>query len=528
MIKLQILQDEELQNALKVFVSSLLPHSGYDPGFFSQNLNSVLRYIHIDEMQMEYNVVFSAFVNLNKIKMSLPDFEPSLTRESFDSLLQVSLPETILRQDVEIQEWLRFENLADDLKVQTTRELASQKLYYRCMELYDECYSMAVKSSEAINHEAELKAAFLGHVSVQSLDAQAKILQHELRVGRNTYRGSQAWLEYSQKVTSEINERLLEVQNSSKVVLDNIGVSSELLRSLSNLYEPIADWGIPELDDATPILQHRLVVVVGAENIGKTKFAVDKAVNVIRAGGKVAYMCGESIKAQVYADILINYIWKEYDVILQPKHLTDMDLCTTEVQKIIGMAIDRITSTGALTLRDAYNYHTVYQEMEEDYQISKFDMLVIDHSLALVGGGGDKIRENIDTLAIACREFKKAHPVCVLVTSHPSVSGKDDIRRGKKVTTSSTKGSQTLSGEADEVFTLRDNETLQKQQLLLLDVSKRRGPAQIDPIVLKKKFEVSAVVYDAEYQAPEAAAELEQEEALRLLNQDLDDYSLMD
>lgn len=100
-------------------------------------------------------------------------------------------------------------------------------------------------------------------------------------------------------MTAEIDNRLSESESQNTMKIDSLEGSYELLRSLQDLLVPIADYGIPELDQYTPILRHRLVVVVGKENIGKTKFAIDKAVNVIMAGGKVAYMCGESVKASI-------------------------------------------------------------------------------------------------------------------------------------------------------------------------------------------------------------------------------------
>lgn len=55
--------------------------------------------------------------------------------------------------------------------------------------------------------------------------------------------------------------------------VDSVDKASTLLNSLKDRFIPIAKYGIPEIDgegefEGTPILRHRLVVVVGNENIG--------------------------------------------------------------------------------------------------------------------------------------------------------------------------------------------------------------------------------------------------------------------
>ena len=87
--------------------------------------------------------------------------------------------------------------------------------------------------------------------------------------------------------------------------VDSVDKASTLLNSLKDRFIPIAKYGIPEIDgegefEGTPILRHRLVVVVGNENIGKSMFGKDTATNIMLAGGRVVYMCGENVKSLMY------------------------------------------------------------------------------------------------------------------------------------------------------------------------------------------------------------------------------------
>ena len=529
MLKFNLQEDEVLRTAINRFLSSLLPHENFDTQFFTENLSIVLKYVHLDEFKMEHYFLVAALADLNKIKVATNSFEPRLTEDTFQKIVSASISSVISRPELGVTEWLQYEGLDTNLTIPSVRDEVCQKVFVRCVELYRECYEMAVPSDQVMNGEPELRAAFIAHVGTQSINTQMEIVQGKLRLGRKTYSGFSDWLSYTKKMTAEIDNRLSESESQNTMKIDSLEGSYELLRSLQDLLVPIADYGIPELDQYTPILRHRLVVVVGKENIGKTKFAIDKAVNVIMAGGKVAYMCGESVKASIFADVMINFIYKTYGRIIRPEHLTAPEACPDDVRKMIGMSVDLMVTNGSLVLCDAFNYATLQSEMENLYDQTKFDMIVIDHSCALVGTYGDgSLSAKVEHLAYVCRDFKKKFPVCVMVTSHPSSLAKDSAKKGNATQDSPTKGSQNLSTEADEVLYLRDNETLIKQNLILLENTKRRNAGRIvEPVILQKKFEVNAFIYDASLQKGESKLGLEREQALddldKMLGTDEDD-----
>ena len=523
MLKFNLEEDQALQNVVNIFISALLPHDYFDPSMFSNILGVLQKYIHLDEFELGHRIILDALVQLNKLKISLPEFEPKLDRSVMESLLESNMFDTIMRTDLGIKEWLNYEGLGTNMSVPTDKSIACQKLFAKTMELYDECFELAVPSNEVLNREPELRQMFLQHASASCINTQADILQNEARIGRKKLHGAEDWLDHTVRMTTEIQKRLDESDDGSVVRLDTVEGSYQLLKGLKELMIPIADYGIPEIDAYTPILRHRLVVVVGAENIGKTKFAVDKSTNVLIAGGRVAYMCGESHKAQVYSDIIINYIWKKFNLVIRPSDLVDPESCPDEVRKVIGMAIDTIVTQGGLSLCDAFNYGTLFTELTALYENTKFDMVVIDHSCALVGTvGTGSVKDKVDKLAEDCRNFKKKFPVCVMVTSHPSTAGKQTAKVDRKTDDSPTKGSQNLSTEADEVFYLRDNETLAKQDLIMLENTKRRNAGRIeDPIILRKRFAVSAFIYEPSMQSGESKISIQRDEALRALDEQL-------
>ena len=523
MLKIDLIEDDILRGAVNEFISALLPHENFDAALFTNILDVIFKYVHLDEFRLEHRLLLSALSDLARIKLSISDFEPRLTRDLFTATLESSIYDAIVRPELGVSDWLAYEGMSTNLAVQTNKEDACQRLCARALDLYDECFSMAVDSNNVLNNELSLKAAFKQHMGVQCINCQSDIMRHELRLGRKRYSGIDDWFAYTKRMLTELDERLKYAEQESVLHLDTVESSYALLKQLSGLLVPIADYGIPEIDAYTPILRHRLVVVVGRENIGKTKFVVDKLVNVIRAGGRGVYMCGETEKAKVFSSIMINYIWKEYGIIIQPKHLAAPEVCPDDVRKVIGMAVDRVVNQGGITLCDAFNYATLQQELETLYEKNNFDMVVIDHSCALVGTVGDgSLNAKISKLATDCRDFKRNKPVCVMVTSHPSTEAKDTTKRDRKIMGSATRGSSTLSAEADEVFVLRDNETLIKQDLVILENVKRRDAGIItEPIYLRKKFEVSAFEYDPTLQNGESKIGLEREAALDELDSQL-------
>lgn len=537
MITVNIIEDEDLQGVLKRFLSSLLPHQNYDADYFSTNLQSVFRYIHLEEMNMEYYVLFKLCNDLNKIKSLHTAYVPSLMRSVLENTLNTSLGDAITSPNLGVKQWLVYEHLESNLAIESVRQEACTKVYARCLELYDECFAMAEDSSTMANNLPSLKAAFTAHVGNQVLNTQARIIQGSYQQGRQTYSGYSDWLKYTIRMANEISNRLNDADDTSAVQLNSLDKVNVLLSSLKEMYVPIAKYGIPPIDgenayDGTPMLRHRLVVIVGNENIGKSMFAKDQAVNLLMAGAKVLYMCGENAKTKIYSEVLINYIYKKYHFFVLPSHIQDIESCPENIKKVIKLAEAELIDSGNLILRDSYSYEGFYTEMVADYEKYKCDAYIIDHSFALTGGyDGDNGKRNIDNLAKDARNFRKNYPVYLMVLSHPSSYAKEYLSKDKKVNYSATKGSQNLSTDADDVFVLRDNEVLQKEGLLAIENTKRRDASVIhDNIIMRKMFDVSHLEYDEKYQAKSASLSVEADAALHNLEEfysaDNDLYSL--
>lgn len=525
MIKLDVLRSEDLQGTIKKFISALLPTEVFEPKFFGTILQTLFKYVHLDEFEMEYYLLLKALSEYGKIASNFPDYVPKLDATEFDSLVEKSIAEAITRPELGVKEWREWEGFNSNLDNEIVREECCQLVCQRCSDLYEECFSLAVPSAEVLGAEVELAEVFKQEASLQLINTQAAILRGSERIGRKLYSGAEDSLKYCEIAITEIRNRTTTGQQSNVITLDSLERVNYVLNETKIIFDKIADWGIPPLDKGTPILRHRLVVVVGDEGTGKTHFAIDKAVNVVLAGKKVLYMCGETKPGKIYYLLLKNYIWKKFGVIVRSEDILYPDDCPPDIAKVIKIAILETVNGGSFSFAEAFSYNTLDSEMQAKYDENKFDLVVIDHSMALKGTVGDgSMHTKVSTLSEACLSFKNRNPVCVLVCSHTSTASKTLLAKGESPTNSTTKGSNDLSADADEVFTLSPNPSLDKQGLIKFINSKRRDFSRlVDPILLRKMFEVSAFIYDRDYLVSNDDLTIDQQEAISALDSDFNE-----
>lgn len=525
MLQININKDENLQDACNIFISALLPHDRYNATYYTEILQTLFRYVRLEEFSGQYYILLKILTELKDLKSRFEDFSPVLTEESLSNTLEVSIADSITNPVVGMKEILEREGLPSNLEIETVKENACHKLYAMTMELYETCFSLEQESETALNHVPMLRSAFLAHVSTESIHTQVAILQSQQNLDRHNYSGLNDWLSYLQILNIELTERLSDEQ----MVTSNVGDAEEgrnLLASLKSQYIPLAQYGIPEIDysdkelktPGTPILRHRFVVIVGEINMGKSMFCIWQTARLLAEKRKVVYMFGESTRAKIYAQILLAYIWVRYHKSLLMMHMIDDSECTEEIIKIKTMAMQEVNDL--LYLTESYSYDNLYNELVADYEKAKFDAVFIDHSYALTGiSTKDNGKSSIDKMSIFLRSFKRTYPVYVCVASHPSTDARNAVSKDKTVGEFITKGSSNLAAEADETFILKDNEALRKQDQLMLENKKRRDAPVIKyPIILRKRFNCCSFEYDASLQHVDVIENAEAESALAELD----------
>ena len=498
MLIVDIQQDTLLQENLNKVLSGLLPHKNYNPDLFPDILRVLTALIEPEEMYGEYYTLVETLQKIRDIKHSIKSYKPRLTKDALISTLIANVPDLVRNEKVNITKLLEMEGHETNIDIERNFENACNLLYTRTLELYEDCYDLEISSEEAIGYITSLKSAFITHVAQESLKIQAQVLKSSVKVGRKLLAGPQDWLNYVASVHQTINNRLDE-EDERVLKLDSMEKSDALMERLQATNIPLANYGIPIIDDETPMLRHRLVLLVAKDGTGKTMLAVNWTVNLILNKRKVLFMCGENNFEKVQPLFISNYIYQKYGMHVTPSDIGRIQDLPPDIRRLVNIARAEVMETGCLKLVKYFNYFTLYDELVAEYDKEPFDALVIDHTYALRGGGTEYDR--IGALARDIRQFKNDYPVFNLVLSHLSSDAKEAIVRGNRVEAPPTKGNGTLAGEADEIFVLSDTKELAKRGIVRMQNYKRRDASKIeDFILLKKKYNVCSFVWDDKLQ----------------------------
>jgi hypothetical protein len=520
--------DEELTSAIRNMISCMLPHDNYEYVLFSDILDSLQSLIKVEELPVEYSIIVKIFNDLNKIKIPIENYSPRLTRERLEEILTSSLESFITENSRQVEDWMRVVSGECNLKIPEQFEHAMVTIYNEAITLYDDCMELGISGKELPMLQLRLVEAFKANVTAESIKTQAEMLNSPIWIGRKRYNGYQGVINYTKELNMEIDERLRFGEDENLLILDDISKSIKLDRESSKQSTVISNWGIPELDDITPVLAYRYVVIAGNPGAGKTLLSCNYAGKLLSEKKKVVYMCGEFAKNKIYNMIRSNYIYRTTGKYVSSAQMSGMEEITEEQRKLVNIASIELTNLGLLTIRDSYHYENAKQELINDYEKLKFDVVFIDHSAALESLPNSRLRsmkEKIDEATLQIRDFKKKYPVSVIELSHLSTTGSDDlVRHGKVVRDGVTRDTAIFEKETDELFIIYKTDLMEKQNLLGVQIFKRRDKsAPRNHIILSVKPNIAYYEYNKELQMTNE--EIGRESALDKITNQIDGYN---
>lgn len=518
-----LMQDEDLQGSLEYLISSLLPHENFDSSMFSANLQAIGEHIFVEELQMEYYLMYKFLSDLKSIQMASRNFKPMLTREVLDRTLETVLTDLILTPELGVAEWSDDNGHSFNIKSQEDVNAATTRLYRRTMDLYDRCFELKVDSLSALTILPILKEQILANVAVNSRRVQDQILEgiYSARVGRRwkNYTGAYGWFDYTIDMIASIRSRLEKATIGVRKIntIDQLVVIKEEWKLI---YKPIAKYGIPPMDASAPILRHWMALFCGNEGTGKTAWAINIARSAIKEGARVLYMCGETTSSVMLSRYSSHEIYKSSGKFITRESLSNLDDEDEETKKEVDEALISLIESGSLQLIPKLPYKGIYDTLKAKMEEDPFDVLLIDHTGAMSGGTGNQTQD-ISDMSVELRDFKNDFPVYIGVMSHLSASAKKAIAEGKEIEGSPAKGSSNLSYEADEVKVMHVNKELKKLELVAMVTTKTRGNAMAGPVYLKFYGEISTFEYDLEDQGRYSAEKVRQEVMLDILDNDV-------
>ena len=494
-------EDESLCDALNRVISGMLPHDNYDNGFAKvyPALSIVLDKSSVSGIHYIFFSVFEKYYTL-KNAINQQDFAVRITRERFESALVNNLPDWILEPQLKLSDLMNKEGKSADINIPTVQEEAMQIVFSYAMNLYDTCFDMALRYDDALASIVDLKDCIRLNVIETGLQMQRKIVSTGMNYKGKFYRGSTGWLMFSQILIKEVAE--LDSRIDGALMCNSLDILPQLEASATEMSVALANYGIPQLDDKTPMLRHRLVVFVAKENTGKTRVVTHLIATLIRAGVKPYFACGEMSTELAFLQVVSSYIYQEYGLYFETTDLVGdgYNILSEEDKQVVQTAKAAVSLSGAI-FDSELEYDNVIPTFEEAYGRG-CEAFFIDHTQTLKyrQSRGRTMKDMVSQLAIDCRNFKREYPVYVCLTSHPSVDLKDLFQKDKTtdIQKSPTAQSATVSQEADELFILVDSEYLSKQNLLQWIVYKRRFGIKPPPFYIRKLFNVSSYEYCSE------------------------------
>ena len=97
MLQININKDENLQDACNIFISALLPHDRYNATYYTEILQTLFRYVRLEEFSGPYYILLKILTELKDLKSRFEDFSPVLTEESLSNTLEVTICSSLNR-----------------------------------------------------------------------------------------------------------------------------------------------------------------------------------------------------------------------------------------------------------------------------------------------------------------------------------------------------------------------------------------------------------------------------------------------
>lgn len=517
-------KDEQLCGALNHVISGLLPHDNYTPETFGLLYPTLTSVLNVQDVHGPYYIFYTIFDKYYALQNAVNEsnFQVRITRERFEKALANNLPDLILEPALDVGTMMNEEGKSGDITIPTIQQEAMGVVFSKTLDLYDECFGYNQTYEDAMAYIIDLKDSIKANVIETGMQLQRAIMSVGYRYGRKFYRGTKGWLDFVQQLAREVSE--LDVSTDTALVCDNLEVLPKVETQSTEILEALGPYGIPQLDDRTPMLRHRFAVFVARENTGKTKVITHLIATLIREGVKPYYACGESNTDIIFLQVVSSYIFQEYGQYFEMHELTGPDLeeLSEDDRQIVQTAKARVSLSG-LIIDNNLEYDNVYATFTNAYH-KGCEAFFVDHTLSLRGRKARKLTDLVTNLALDCREFKNQYPVYIGLASQASTNLKDMLQKDKTTDMhqSPTAQSSTLSYEADEVFILTETDYLRKQNLLQWITFKRRGAPVIPAFYIKKLFHVSSYIYDPNVQGGEGMDGEELEQLIKDIGSDTD------
>lgn len=525
-------EEQTINDATRGIISAMLPHENYRSSYFSECAEVLRKAFNPLELPVPFRILTNICDSFYRIKLSVTEDEGGselkIERNVIEDYMNASLLDYIKSNLKDVQDWIQDEVDVPSLATAQGLHQATSAVGSAVLDLYDECLEMAKDSSQISILKSILLEAIKDNASRSYVIAIKEIMTTGHKSGRRMYHGADDMREFSLRFFAELKDKVSSAE--SKIVsFDNLEIFEKMDKENEASSEVLGEYGVLNMDDLTPLLPHRLDVLVGEPNIGKTSFAIQIANSVTSKGFKCAYVSGESTSSKIRDKYQSNYIYRNLGGYVNSRAIGKLDPVCEETQRFINISNLKIAKEGRFFTLPAITYEHTYEDLKNIYEQTGARVIIIDHTLSMrhdrsAQSYGTSRKDSYDDFCYDLRDFKNDYPVCIIILSHPSNDAIADLKRFGRIQsdTNSTKYTSIFRGEADNILFMYKSDAMRANDTIGIGVQKRRDatPPTVDT-VLKVGYDTNSFEYDPELQ-PVSNDQISKEKALESLDANYD------
>lgn len=499
----------ELNNTLDKILSSILPHSNFNVGEASGVIEELFKTLPLEEAYGTYYVFLKILQRLSIARLYIAGYDTSLRREIFDSALQASIDSIVASSEFDAETFFKAYDLSYNLDVDKERYEASSFAYSELLAKYDELFEMQIPSAEGMTWINIFKQDMERDITAKMISCAGQALTQGIACDREFFKGAEKARQFLSMALTDVNTR---IANTFSDLTSRFTPTTITSYNQARMYDErnaaqlrsLYYTGVEPLDTVHMICTQDIWNVVADEGVGKTRFALDQTYKALMSGVNVLYICGETPVLKVKKAIEGTHLFSKYGLQLSYAELTDyskievssLDKLDDIVAKINSSCLDLYENPGygKLTLVQSCSYETFLEDIEKFHKSSKFDLVVVDHVLALSSTGGMTTLGRLVTKSARISYLYECEDILVkdidvafLNTTHPSVNTSADLKAGKRPGARSGAESSDSSKYASLITVLHNDDSLRNQDMVTMYVTKNRdAPPVTEPIVLRR------------------------------------------
>lgn len=502
------------QELLDKIFSGILPHDTFNVDVAADILEELGKVLRFRELYGIYYAMWKIIRNLQLVKMYRKNYDSVLNSETFEKAITVGLNDLIIKPAFDAKRFFQDYGKSFDLSIPKELKAAIDFTYSTMMDKYEEMEEMAVPSSEALSTITLLKADMKQSMATMAVTLQGQVLTNGVFYDGKTYHGFDDWVRFNSMIHNEITTRFgsddIEKRhqfNSIRNYEDSLKYDKEHRTNV----RPLWYMGFEPVDSRFPIRSQDIFVLIADEGVGKTRFVIDQAYRAMKTGNNVVFIAGETECYKIKKGLESRHIWDKYKkqfsytelddpMVLNPEggNGKSPEEVKSELMAIIHAGqVDLYENKDYGSIRFVQNicYEDIEQQLKDEYNKEKFDVVFIDHVGALDYNGhwvnGEKLssaHERITHLFKVEDRLVKELNIAFFNTSHTSTDATQNIRKGKKTGVRAGAEASATTKYASFAALLTQSEDLRKGDQVLLEFLKVRDWEPLNyPIVLNRR-----------------------------------------